>query len=569
MSLPTFAELPYERPELDAIHTQLNAFKEEFKKAGSAEEQIDVIDRWNAMRSHVGTMHSISEVRYTQNVKDPKWKAEKDFYDEEMPTVQEWNAEFEQLLVASPFRPALEEKYGALFFIRLENNLKVFSPDIKPLMVRESKLADEYNEITASARIELDGETYNLSTIGKIAIDLDRDRRKKAVTAQYAFLGEHKEKIDAIYDELVKLRTEKARKLGFPSYTEFRYIEFGRVDYNADDVARFRQNVVDHVVPIVQKLKQAQAKRIGLDHVTMYDERVQFADGNPIARGEKDDIVKAAETMYSELSPETKEFFDIMIDRDLMDLESRDNKATGGYCTSFPDHKIPFIFANFNKTTHDVEVLTHEAGHAFQSYRSRNHIVPEYLWPTAEACEIHSMGMEFLTWPWMDKFFGDQTEKFRFYHLSGALTFLPYGCAVDHFQHWVYANPEATPAERNAQWKRMEELYLPWRDAQGIPEAEEGRQWQFQRHIIESPFYYIDYALAQTCALQYWQKSLQDRASAFKEYLTICDIGGSQPFLGIVKSGGLISPFDPACLDTITDFAYDWLDEHYPAYLHG
>ncbi len=569
MSQPTFAEIPYRRPDLADLHEQITAVIADLNGATSANDQIAAVNRWNALRFHTATAQSVAEVRYTQNVKDPTWKAEKEFYDEQMPTVMEWNAEVERILVESPHRAQLEQEYGTLFFTRMENSLRVFAPEIKALMVEESKLADEYNEITASARIELDGETFNLSTIGRVAIELDRERRKRAVAAQYAFLGAHKERIDAIYDKLVKLRTQKARQLGFPSYTEFRYVEFGRVDYTAADVERFRQNVVDHVVPLVAKLKAAQAKRLGLDGVMLYDERLQFADGNPIAEGDKDFIVDAATTMYRELSPETREFFDTMLERELMDLESRDNKATGGYCTSFPDHGVPFIFANFNRTTHDVEVLTHEAGHAFQAYRSRNHRVPEYLWPTAEACEIHSMGMEFLTWPWMDKFFGTQTDKFKFYHLAGALIFLPYGCAVDHFQHWVYANPEATPAERNAQWKAMEELYLPWRNAAGIPEAEEGRQWQFQRHIIESPFYYIDYALAQTCALQYWQKSLVDRNAAFAEYLRICDIGGSQPFLQIVQSGGLISPFEPSCLDTITDVAYQWLDEHYPTYLHG
>lgn len=177
------------------------------------------------------------------------------------------------------------------------------------------------------------------------------------------------------------------------------------------------------------------------------------------------------------------------------------------------------------------------------------------------------MGMEFLTWPWMNLFFGDQTDKFRFYHLSGAILFLPYGCAVDHFQHWVYANPEATPEERNNQWKELEKIYMPWRDTTGIPAAVDGRQWQFQRHIIESPFYYIDYALAQTCALQYWKSSQSDREKAFQDYLKICDVGGSQSFLQIVKTGNLRSPFDPGCLDDIVDEVYSWLRETFPHYL--
>lgn len=567
MSSTQFNQLPYQRPDLAAIRTELQTLSQQLLTAASANEAISVLNAFNELRKHYSTMQSLAEVRYTQNVADASRKAEKHFYDENTPTYLEMVIEFERHVLASPWRQDLEAHFGALYFVITENSLKVFSSEIKEMLVKQSELTNRYNEITASAQIELDGETYNLSTIGKIAIDLDREKRRKASTAQYAFLGAHSADLDSIYDELVKLRTKMAHTLGFKNYIEYRYIDFGRVDYNADDVKAFRQQVIDHVVPLVTKFRAAQSKRLGVDTLRIYDEKLQFADGNPIATGDHDFIVDAAHRMYSELSPETKEFFDVMIERDLMDLKSRDNKATGGYCTSFPDHGVPFIFANFNKTTHDVEVLTHEAGHAFQAYRSRNHKLLEYYWPTAEACEIHSMGMEFLTWPWMNQFFGDQTDKFRFYHLQGALLFLPYGCAVDHFQHWVYENPNATPAERNATWKQMESVYMPWRNTEGIAEATEGRSWQFQRHIYESPFYYIDYALAQTCALQYWARSEQDRTQAFQDYLRICDVGGSQSFLQIVQTGNLMSPFQAGCLQGVVSQAHTWLEEHFANYL--
>lgn len=567
MSTPKFSELPYVRPDLDDYKRQIDQIEVDFKAGSSAENHAAQIDTWNTLRKHAATMHSLAEVHFSQDVSNKKFKDEKHFFDEQSPLMMEWNTAIEKLIVSSPHRPELEKKYGALFFRRLEDSLLVFAPEVKVLMVQESELCTSYNEITASAKIELDGTIYNLSTIAKKSIDLDRGTRQRATKAQYEFIQSNGQEIDRIYNELVKLRTKKAKALGFKSYTEFRYVEFGRVDYDSSKVEIFRKQVLDYVVPLVQKLKHAQAHRLGLDHVQLHDEKLQFKDGNPIAQGEHDFIVEAASKMYSELSPETNEFFSLMLDRDLMDLKSRDNKAVGGYCTSFVDYGIPFIFANFNQTTHDVEVLTHEAGHAFQSYRSRNLELLEYYWPTAESCEIHSMAMEFLTWPWMKDFFGDQTEKFKFYHLAGALQFLPYGCAVDQFQHWVYANPDASPSDRNNQWKELEALYLPWRDTSGVPAAEEGRQWQFQRHIIESPFYYIDYALAQTCALQYWQASLVDRDATFANYLKICDVGGSQSFLEIVKTGNLRSPFDPGCLSDIVDTAYSWLSEHYGDYL--
>lgn len=563
----TFTELPYVRPDLSELETAYASITKGMQTSATSADALAFVHQWNALRSDVGTMQSLGEVHYTQNVADERAKDEKNFYDTHMPTVIEWNTNVAKAILASPHRAAIANACGSLFLDRLEQADKTFAPDMKDLLVRESELMNRYNEITASARIELDGQTYNLSSLGTVQISLDRSLRQRAVVAQYAFLSEHGAELDDIFDKLVHLREEKAQMLGFKSYTEFRYVEFGRIDYTADDVEKFRAQVRKYVVPLATKFREAQARRLGLDKVHLYDEKLHFADGNPIAEGDHDWIVERAQKMYADLMPETHEFFDLMLKRELMDLKSRDNKATGGYCTSFPIYGVPFIFANFNKTTHDVEVLTHEAGHAFQAYRSRGFSIPEYRWPTAEACEIHSMGMEFLTWPWMDLFFGDQTGKFRFYHLQGALIFLPYGCAVDEFQHWVYANVDATPAERNAKWAELESIYMPWRDASDVPYADKGTQWQFQRHIYESPFYYIDYALAQTCALQFWKRSQEDRSLALTDYLRICDVGGSQAFLDIVKTGNLKSPFDEGTLADIVETANTWLERHYGEYL--
>ncbi|MGA0045883.1 MAG: M3 family metallopeptidase, partial [Candidatus Kapaibacteriota bacterium] len=279
----TFTELPYERPNLESYRTDLEAIKQRLTSATHPNDCLEAVADWNQLRIDVSTMHSLAEVRYTQNVKDPVWKAEKEFFDVESPNIQDWNNQVEQLLVSSAHRAAIEEKYGSLFLTRMEQALRVFAPEIKSIMVEEARLCEEYNNITASARIELNGTTYNLSTIGKLAIDLDRDVRRQAVQAQYAFLGEHARRIDEIYHELVQLRTSKARALGFANYVDFRYVEFGRVDYGAAEVASFRQSVIDHVVPLVSRLKQAQAKRLGRDTLALYDEKLMFADGNPIA----------------------------------------------------------------------------------------------------------------------------------------------------------------------------------------------------------------------------------------------------------------------------------------------
>lgn len=559
-----FSELPYKRPDIEAIHQEYKTLQIEFINAQTADEQNALIRKWNEMRIALDTMGSLANVHYTQNVKDEFAVAEKEFFDKSGPTVAEWSTDFAKLIVSSKFRAELEAEWGALFIRMLQNSIETFKPEIKEFLVEESKLEQEYTDLLSSAEIEFDGEKYNLTGLDKFGSSPDRSMRKKSMEARLSFFQENEAQLDRIYDDLVKLRHKKALALGFSNYIGLRYKEMGRVDYTPAEVAVFRQSVVENIVPIAVEARKQQAKRLGVDTLYAYDEKVQFTEGNPTPQGSPEWIVNQAKEMYRELSPETGKFFDMMIERELMDLVNRPSKAGGGYCTSFPKFGVPFIFSNFNNTTHDVEVLTHEAGHAFQAYSSRHHKAPEYFWPTYEACEIHSMSMEFLTWPWMKNFFGSQTNNFFFYHLQGALLFFPYGCAVDEFQHWVYENYEATSAERKAQWKVIEKKYMPWKNYDGVYFGEIGGVWQAQAHIYKTPFYYIDYALAQTCSLQFWSKSQKNSQDAFKDYLRICEIGGSQTFLEIVKSGNLVSPFDPNCLKNVAADAMKWLQNWEP-----
>jgi len=263
--------------------------------------------------------------------------------------------------------------------------------------------------------------------------------------------------------------------------------------------------------------------------------------------------------MYHELSAETGEFFDIMVNEELMDLVNREGKRPGGFCTSFPKYERPYIFSNFNGTDHDITVLTHEAGHAFQNFSSRHQPLVNYHWPTMESAEIHSMSMEFFTWPWMEKFFKEDTDRFKYKHISGSLSFLPYGACVDHFQHWVYENHEATPKQRKDKWLELESIYLPQRDYGDMVFAKDGGIWQGQLHIYQMPFYYIDYTLAQTCAFQFWINSEQNKEQSWENYMSLCKAGGSLSFTELIDLAKLDSPFKDGCLEKVVDYVEDWL----------
>ncbi len=557
----TFPTYPYRRPDMTTLASRFRQYLAHFAQADTPKAQNLLMADINALRDEFLSMYNLCHIRHTINTKDEFYAAENDFFDQAMPSFEELNFEYYQKLTASPFRPELEAKWGRQLFLIAELNLKTFSPEILEDLQQENALNSAYVKLKAGARIAFRGEDYNLSSILKLESDPDRDTRRAAAEAKWAFFDAHGAEVDDIFDKLVRTRHRMALKLGFGNFVDMGYARMLRSDYNAAMVAGFREQIRRSIVPIASALYEQQRKRLGLDQLHFYDEEYRFPGGNPQPQGDPEWIIAQAGNMYAELSPETAEFFDFMRNRELMDLPARDGKAPGGYCTFISNQGAPFIFSNFNGTSGDIDVLTHEVGHAFQVYSSRDFGINEYYWPSYEACEIHSMSMEFFTWPWMPLFFGKDTQKYYFAHLSGAICFLPYGAAVDEFQHLVYENPEWSPAQRREAWRETERKYLPWRQYSGNGFLESGGFWHKQNHIFGMPFYYIDYVLAQICALQFWKRDREDHAAAWSDYLRLCRAGGSMSFIDLTKLAGLRSPFDEGCVDEVAALAAQWLEE--------
>lgn len=555
----SFSQYTYVRPNLEEVEQSFNEALQKFQAAKDVQEQSAMMDVINQIRNDLGTMFNLVYIRHSIDTEDEFYKEEQDYIDEISPNVEGLITKYYQALVNSPFRPQLEEKWGTQVFKLAEAQLKVFQPDLVPLLQKENKLTTEYTKLVAAAKIPFEGEERTLAQLDPFTESVDREMRKKASTAKFNYFAEHEEEFDRIYDDLVKLRTEIAQKLGYKNFVELGYYRMNRTDYNADMVKVFRDQVKDFIVPLATKLKERQQKRIQINELKYYDENLNFLSGNAVPKGDPEWIIANGQQMYEELSTETGSFFSFMRDNELMDLVAKKGKAGGGYCTYIENYKAPFIFSNFNGTSGDIDVLTHEAGHAFQVYESRHFEIPEYNWPTYEACEIHSMSMEFFTWPWMKLFFEEDTEKYQFAHLSSALLFLPYGVSVDEFQHWVYEHPSATPAERKQAWRQIEKKYLPHRDYDGHAYLEAGGFWQRQSHIYTSPFYYIDYTLAQICAFQFWKRSRENHEEAWADYLKLCRLGGSLPFTELVKEANLISPFEDGCVESVITVIDEWL----------
>ncbi|HEY4173456.1 MAG TPA: M3 family oligoendopeptidase [Rhodopila sp.] len=551
--MPRFTDIGEPKPNRTGL-------AEQYAAIGATLDQGDrrtALATWDGLRRRYDTWSALVHLRFAQDTTDAASRADRDYADALSPEAADLDVALKRRLLADPDRAGLAELTGDHALRLWETDVTTFDPAIKADLEEEARVASRYTELLASSKLSIAGQTVNLAGLGPFAEDPDRSVRHEAERVRWDFFAANGDELDALYDQLVKLRHGMAVKLGFSTHTPLAYRRLRRVDYGPDDVARYREQVVQHVVPLVGRLLEARRAENGWDRLRYWDEALVDPAGNPKPAGDHDMLVGAAQTMFDGMDPRLAGFYRVMREGGFMDLKNRTGKAGGGFCTSFPSAGVPFIFANFNGTHHDIGVFTHEMGHAFQNWESRELDGMDYLWPTMEAAEINSMGLEFLSYPGIGRLVGeDAAERFRRMHLIGALAFLPYGVCVDHFQHEVYAHPEASPAERHAMWARLEKVYMPWTDYGDLAFLTKGGRWQAKPHIYGSPFYYIDYTLAQCCAMQFWVKSRRDYGAAMEAYVGLCARGGSAPFQDLVKSAGLVSPFaDGALADVVQEAA--------------
>ncbi|MCL2855730.1 MAG: M3 family oligoendopeptidase [Defluviitaleaceae bacterium] len=555
-----FSQMEYQRPELAQVQATIQDHLAKFNAAKTAQEAIDAYIAFDEYAStQVYHFISLAHIRKSLDTNDQFYKDEVDFWNNAGPVLQKDRQAFVQALLQSPFRKDLEAAWGDVMFVNAEMQLKTFSPEIVEDLQAENALSTEYTQLRASAQISYDGKTLTLAEFGSYFENPDPAVRRSARDAVAGWWAENADKMDEIYDKMVAVRTKIAKTLGYDNYIQLAYYRRGRNCYDAKMVDKFREGIRSHIVPLVSRFKVEQATRIGVDKISLYDNAFSYPDGNPMPIGTPDEIMAHGRKMYKDMGPDTADFIDILMDNELFDVVTRPGKQGGGYCSYLPAYKMPFVFANFNGTAGDVDVLTHEVGHALAAYEARN-IQPtdlaEYSFDTAE---IHSMAMEFFAWPWMEGFFGDQTEKYYDSHISDSVTFLPYGTMVDHFQHWVYENYNATPAERHAQWAKLEAQYRPFLNYDGIEFYQDGRWWQNQAHIYTAPFYYIDYVLAQLMAIKFWAEAQEDKKAAWDKYMKLLRAAGTKTFLGLIEEAGLPTPFEPQNIKAIADAVTAWL----------
>ena len=557
-----FSELEYKRPDMDGLVEKLKKATEDVKKASSGEEVLDIMMESEKTSQELSTLFTIVSIRHTLDTRDEFYDKENMWINETMPTIMPYMIAYNEAIEESPYRPYIEEKLGKQYFVEMDLQKKTFCEENIPLMQKEAKLTDEYQSIMAQCQVEFMGEKRNLYGLQKFFEDDDREVRRAAFRAYSDFYHGHEKRLEEIWDELIKIRNQMGKNLGYENYIPVGYMNQGRTDYGKDEVASFREQVRKELVPFCQKLYEAQAKRLGIDKVYAFDEKRVFPDGNAHPAGDDDFMIREAQKMYHELSPETAEFIDFMIDHELLDLKNKPGKASTGYMTLLPSLDAPFVFSCFNHTIFDMQVLTHELGHAFAGFRAcRKQPVENYYFSSTDIAEIHSMSMEQFTYGYAERFLGADADKYRFAHLQEAITFVPFGVAVDEFQHICYEHPELTPKERTYEWHKLEEKYMPWRTYDNDEFMERGGYWYHKLHIYLYPFYYINYTLTTMGAMEFKKKYAEDPEKAWKDYLALTDVGGSKSYLEILKLANLAVPFEEGAVKRACGYAMNILEE--------
>jgi M3 family oligoendopeptidase len=357
------------------------------------------LGEFDRIRREYETWGALVHLRFEQDTTDETAKADQDYADTLDPEATRLEIGIKRRLLADADQPGLAALTGAHALRLWQTDITTFDPRITGELEQEAKLASRYTSLIAAAKIDFRGETTNLAGLEPFGEDPDRATREAAARARWGFYADHGDELDTLYDDLVHLRHGMARTLGYETYTALGYRRMRRVDYGPAEVARYRDEVVAHVVPLVARLLAQRSEAMGWNQLRIWDEPLIDPAGNPRPAGDYDYLVGAAERMFDDLDPRLGSFYRAMRGGELMDLKNRPGKAGGGFCTSFPTVGMPFIFANFNGTHGDLNVFTHEMGHAFQNAESRAQPMVDYLWPTSESAEINSMGLEFLTYP--------------------------------------------------------------------------------------------------------------------------------------------------------------------------
>lgn len=493
------------------------------------------LEKWIFDCSELAAFYSEEEskryINMTCHTDDPQIeKLYLDFVENiQAPAKPLWN-QLNQKYLDSKFRKDLDQKRYFVYDRSAQVESKVFRPANIELQTETTKLAQRYQQICGAMSIEFDGREQTLPQMSKYFESTDRAQRKSAWLAIWQRRLQDAQEVNNIYDQLIKLRDQIARNADCKSYTEYAFLIYRRFDYSPKDCFEFHQAVEKNIVPLARNLVQARAKKMGLTKACPWDIQV-----DPLGRDAlkpfqtSSELINGVQKIFDQLDPELAAQFKSMQENNELDLDSRKGKAPGGYLSFLEESRRPFIFMNAAGLNRDVETLLHESGHAFHALAAQNEPLIEYRSSPLEFAEVASMTMELFGDDYLEVFYTkDEAQRARRKHLEGIIELLPWIAQIDAFQHWIYANPNHSQNERQAYWLDLEKRFGLDLDWTGF-EDKQKLAWQKQSHLFTSPFYYIEYGIAQIGALQIWAQYLKDPKSALKNYRNALSLGGSKP----------------------------------------
>lgn len=539
----------------DRFNELLNAFN----NAKNFEEQNNFFKELNKHRLLYEGTKNLRMINHYSDLNNVKAQEEYATIQQSEPLYLSLVNDYYETILSATYRDDLEKMWGEQLFKLAEIKIKTFNNEVAEEIEKENKLILEYQQIFRKAESVFRGESISLSSLIPYIFSSDRSTRKEAFESKYLFFQKNEKEFDRILDELVKVRHQMALKLGYPSYIELGYHRMHRTNLNQGDFKKYRKQVKEVGVPLVNDLRHKQKERLQVEKLTYYDEHVYFQTPAPKPVGDYQQILTTYRLVFDELSPETSSFYHEIMRNGHLDVQNRPEKTGGALATYIGQEVAPYIYCNFNGTSNDVRVFAHEAGHAFQFYMTREKQIHEYIIPF-DSAELFSFIMERLVWPWMEQFFGDEVNRYKYEHLTQGVMYMPIASVVDEFEHFLYQYPKATALERKQQWRKLEQEYMPEKDYDQNEFLERGMGFCEYGHIFSTPFYFIDYDLAHFCSLQMWMKQQKEGVPPVKSFISMCESGGSLSFEDLLARANLMSPFEEGSLTTILKEVQVWLN---------
>jgi oligoendopeptidase F len=505
---------------------------------------------WSRLDELVTEAASLAMIAYTCDTTDPaKEQAHLRFSTDILPRLEEKEVALAKRLVAiGSRRDDLQTVIR-----RFRTAIEIFREANVPLVAEAEKLAARYQQVTGGMNAEWGGERVPLPRLAPFLKSRDREVREAAWRASVGPYVDARGELATLFDRLVELRQSMARNAGFADFRDYVFAAKCRFDYTPADTEQLHDAIEQAVVPAVARAIEERRRMLDLGVLRPWDTAVDpWREAAPIPYRDVAELQETSARIFAAVDPSLGDQFRTMMLERLLDLESREGKAPGGYCDTLHARGRPFVFMNAAGVAEDVTTLLHEAGHCFHAFASHQR---PFIWqrhPGAESAELASMSMELLASPHLARptgFYGEADAlSARLEHLEDLLRSLAHIASVDKFQSWIYTDPSGADADaRDRAWLAIRDRFEPGVGWSGL-EAERVARWYRQLHIFIYPFYYIEYGIAQIGALQVWRNARRDPAAAVAAYLRFLSLGATRPLPELYREAGVTLSFDAGML---------------------